>query len=251
MVNALSDDDRSIVDHVHRYRLTLPSILAATGIVSDDGEDAAREALERLKKGGWLCTADLYPGHRAEQYYHLGNKSAKLLEQDPIVASPLKHDMRVESFAVATFCCCGDQFRELLSKEEFQSRFHHLWFTGQPVRYYLEEGPDRVVRLAYIKVDTAGAGRWDRLLESCDRFLRQRINVTRASVEHRPQVQEFAKLVTQDRFQITVLTALPEKKRAIELELERRVLAGEAVPPIQVYVVPGMFDVQFPAPPAE
>lgn len=63
---------------------------------------------------------------------------------------------------------------------------------------------------AYIKIDTTGAGHWDRLLESCDRFLRQRINVARASVENRSQVQGFAKLVKQDRFQITVVTALTE-----------------------------------------
>jgi len=248
MVNQLSDEQRAVLEHVLRYRLTVPRTLAATGIVSEEGEDAARQTLTNLQQNGWLRSADLYPGHRQDQYFHLSDSAAQYLGQDPVVARPLKHDMRVESFAIATFCCCGDKFRQLLTKEEFKSRLPDLWYTGQPVRYYLEEGEDQVVRLAFIKVDTAGAGRWDRLIDSCNRFLRQRVTVSLSSPKNRTQVQAFAKLVDQGRFQFTVLTAMNEKKRAIELELERRVLAGEPVPPMQVHVVPGMFHVLFPAP---
>jgi hypothetical protein len=44
-----------------------------------------------------------------------------------------------------------------------------------------------------------------------------------------------------------VLTALPEKKRSIEIEIERRKAAAKPTPPIQVYVVLGLFEVMFPA----
>ncbi|MDZ4684004.1 MAG: hypothetical protein SH850_02875 [Planctomycetaceae bacterium] len=248
MVKPLAPDDEAVLDHVLRYRLTLPTILAKTGLLSEAGEDAARTTLERLIRDGWLRTADLYPGHRSEPYYHLSEQGAEALQQDVSVAQPLKAEARAEWYAIATFCCCGESFRELLTKREFQEKFSKLWFTGQPTRYYLDRGEDGVVRLAFLKVDTAGPGRWDRLIDSCAKFLRQRTDQTRVAAEHHPHVAEFARLVKRDQFQFTVLTALPEKQRAIELELDRRQRASEPVPPLRVHVVPGLFEVLFPAP---
>ncbi|MBI3861098.1 MAG: hypothetical protein HY290_04300 [Planctomycetia bacterium] len=237
-----------VLEHVHRYRLTLPKILAGTEIVPKAGDVAARLTLDRLSGDGWLCTADLYPGHGGEQYYHLSEKGAQALGQDGDIAQPLKSEMRIESFAIATFCCCGDQFRELLTKEEFKRQFANLWFAGQPVRYYLDKGADGIVRLAYIKVDKVGPGDWDRLIESCSRFLRQRVDAARVAPEQRPRVEAFARLAKRGEFQFTVLTAVPEKKRAIELELQRRKLNHDFAPPITVHVVPGLFEVLFPGP---
>lgn len=248
MVTSIAETDREILNHVFRYRLTLPSILAKTGIVSDDNPGVVQSTLERLVHDGWLRTADLYPGHRSEKYYHLSEKAALALDHDAIVARPLKADMRIESFAIATFCCCVQPFRELLTKQEFKEKFAQLWFTGQPTRYYLDKGEDGVVRLAFVKVDTGGPGQWDRLIDSCTRFLRQRTDESRVAAEHRSQTRRFAQLVERDQFRITVLTALPEKQRAIELELERRRLAEEVVPPMQVSIVPGLLEVISPAP---
>lgn len=67
--------------------------------------------------------------------------------------------MQIESFAVATSCCCGDRVRERLTKEELHNQFPHLWLTAQPLRKYVEEWPDRVVRLTLNKVDATGADR--------------------------------------------------------------------------------------------
>jgi|GEM_PF-4218991 len=249
MVKHPSEEDRVVLEHVFRYRLTLPRILAGTGIFSGVGEHQAQEALERLRRDGWLSSAELYPGHRTEQYFHLSERAAKFLGQDAVVAQPLKHDMRVECFAIATFCCCGKPFRELMTKEEFKIAFAKLWYPGQPIRHYLDKGDDGSVRLAFIKVDTAGTGRWDRLIDSCSHFLRQRTDESRIASEHHPHAREFSRFVERDQFQFTVLTALPEKKRAIELELARRTLSREPVPPITVHVVPELFEAIFPAPP--
>ncbi|MCY2968937.1 MAG: hypothetical protein NT069_35815 [Planctomycetota bacterium] len=97
MVKGLEADNCGIIDHVQRYRLTLLRILVATGIVSGDGEAATKKSLERLKKAGRLYPADSNPGDRTEHQYHFVDKSVKFLEQDPIVAGPLKHDMRIEA----------------------------------------------------------------------------------------------------------------------------------------------------------
>jgi hypothetical protein len=62
------------------------------------------------------------------------------------------------------------------------------------------------------------------------------------------KVAAYAEMVEQDRFQISVITALPEKQRAIDLELERRRLNEQPVPPIRVYVVPELLEILHPRP---
>ena len=68
-----------------------------------------------------------------------------------------------------------------------------------------------------------------------------------AAAERRLQIEAFGSLVMHGRFQITILTALPEKKRAIELELVRRAAAKESVPPLCVHVVPGLLELMCPS----
>jgi hypothetical protein len=112
----------------------------------------------------------------------------------------------------------------------------------------LEPDGSGSARLAFLKVDKDGSGRWERLIDACNRFLRQRIDSKGVREEHRPHAAAYERLVSRGKFQFTVLTALAEKKRSIELEVERRQLAGEWVAPIQVHIVPGLFDIFFPAP---
>jgi hypothetical protein len=245
MVNRLSDEQLSVLEHVARYRLTLPSILANTKILSNARVATATATIARLVDGGWLGASPLSPGHGDVPYFHLTAKGAKRLGHDPQFGGPLPRDTRIDCFAIATFCCGSDVFRQLLTKEEFQEKFRALWFPGQPVRYCLERGAGSGARLCFLKVDRDGVGRWDRLIDSCDRFLRKRTDARTVSAQHRAAVEAFGELVQRGQFQFTVLTALADKKRAIELEVERRA-DDEPVPPIRVHVVPGLFGLLFP-----
>ncbi len=249
MVTPLRDDETAVLEHVLRYRLTTAQILASAGVLESSSKDAAKRMLGRLQTEALLQTSPLVLGHDDPAYYHLTEKAALALGKEPTVAAPLKHDMRIESFATAIFCCCGDRPRELFTTDEFKTRFADLWFPGQPIRYYLEQGDDKTVRLAYIKVDTGGPGRWDRLIDSCARFLKQRTAPETVAPAFRKHIAAYAEMVRQERLQITVLTALPDKKRAMELEIERRKMSGQAVPPIRAYVVPELLEVIHPRPP--
>jgi hypothetical protein len=247
MVSQFNESDEAILRHVLRYRLTTPHILSCSEILALSEAEIA-DRLERLVSLGLLASAPLITGYDEPKYFHLTEAAAISLGQDIAVAKPLKVDARAEWFAVASFCCCGDTVRELFTKEEFQTQFKHLWFVGQPVRYYLEPGDDGVVRLAFIKVDTGGPGQWDRLIDSCQRFLHQRTTPDKVAKAFRDKVSAYASMVEQGRFQISILTALPEKQRAIALELERRRLKEPPAPPIKAYVVPGLLEVLHPRP---
>lgn len=245
MVNRLKADDRLVLEHVARYRMTTSTILAAA---LDEIEPYAASLLAKLVASGWLVTQSLDLTGAMGKCYHLSERATVKCNVNPLFAKPLAHNARVERFAIATFCCCSDPFRRLFTRDEFIAHFSHLWYSGQPLLYYLESSEVERPKLAFLKVDRGGEGRWDRLIDSCMQFLRQRTEVHRVAVHHRPQTEAFAQLVARGHFQISVLTSLPEKQRAIDLELERRRATQQACPPIRTYVVPGLFDVMFPAP---
>ncbi len=233
----------AILEHVARYRLTTPAILSS---VMDWEDDVASAALEQLAGLQALVPCPLTPAGDSAVCYQLTPWTAQQLGYDPAFARPLLPDARIECFAIAQFCCCGDVFRHLYMKAEFTEKYRAIWYPGQPVRYYLEPNESNRPRLAFLKVDGHGSGQWDRLIDSCARFLHQRIDVRRVRGEYHSQAKAFAELVRQGRFQFSVLTALPEKQRSIEIELDRRQGAGLTVPPISVYVVPGLWEVMFP-----
>ena len=245
MVKKLSPQDEAILDHVARYRLTLPQLLANSGILQEGDSTVAQAALNALESDGLLVTSPFMPGFRASVFYHLSVRGAKAIGHEPEFARPLPRDLRIECFAIATYCC-ETPSRKLLTKAEFQEKFKTLWFPGQPVRYCLERQRGGEGKLCFLKVDLDGAGRWDRLIDSCARFLRQRTTAEHTAAEHKAQVAAFAEVVRRGQFEFAVLTSLTEKKRAIELELERRMAAAEPVPPMRVHVVPGLFDLLFP-----
>ncbi len=245
MVNRLKADDRLVLEHVARYRMTTPTILAAA---LEESEADAASILAKLAAAGWLTAQSLDLTGAMGDCYHLSERAAVKCNVDPQLAKPLRHDARVERYAIAKFCCCSQSFRRLFTRDEFIAGFGHLWYSGQPLLYYLESSELKQPKLAFLKVDQGREGRWDRLIDSCMRFLRQRTEVHRVAPHHRPQTEAFAQLVNRGHFQISVLTSLPEKQRAIDLELERRRASQQACPPIRVYVVPGLFDVMFPAP---
>jgi hypothetical protein len=236
--------DIAVLEHVARYRLTTPTILSAA-LNLDEG--ASEMALQQLSESGALVSGNLTPHADLTVCFQLSPWGAEQLGHDASFARPLSRDARIECFAIAQFCCCGETFRQLYTKAEFVDKFRALWHRGQPVRYYLEPCEGDRPRLAFLKVDTHGAGQWDRIIDSCARFLHQRIDVHRAKPEFRSQVAAFAELVRQGRFQFSILTALPEKQRAIEIELDRRQGAGLTVPPMSVYVVPGLWEIMVPS----
>lgn len=192
MVTALSESDLQVLEHVARYRLTLPSILAQSAILDGEGVPPA-SVLERLTSIQMLSKGELLPGvPETELYYSLAPRGAITLGRDPASARPLKRDARIEAFAIATFCCSGPVERHLFTRDEFLERFDGIWYPGQPLRYCLEYSDAGEPRLAFLRVDLDGFGRWDRLIDSCSRFIRQRTDVDRAAPEHRGKVETYA-----------------------------------------------------------
>ncbi len=247
--NQSIDGEAAILEHICRYRITVPEAVAGLSLLGNKSVEVAQQTLDVLVTAGRLQRSPLVAGiSDRESYYYLSTKAATTLGVDLSWASRLRRDELLEHYARAIFCCTGTVFRQLFTRAEFVEKFASIWFPGQPLSYYLERQDDRPVRLAYLKLDRDGHGRWERLIDSCSSFLRQRTCPRKENPLYAKQVRAFSTLVAKGQFQFTVLTAVPEKKLAIELELDRRSLSCKSIPPIEVHVVPGLLDLLYPPP---
>jgi hypothetical protein len=241
MVTHLCDEIRAVLDVVHRYRLTTAEIIAARRTGGTANEADAERLCKRLVEDGWLRRGTLCHGsERPMHYYFLGRAGVEALGVDASAARELSLDHRLERYAIARFCSGEQPFRELMTKDEFQSRFPDLARPGQPLRYYLESDSGNV-RLAFLKVDIGGASRWERPLESCLRFLAKRTTCSAVDPRHQAQADTFRQMIEQERFQVSLLVASPEKAAAIATRLDIEQVPGRPRPPIRPYVVPGLF----------
>ena len=71
----LEERDLDILKHVSRYRMTVLEVLQRMPFFSDDSPHAAKEAVRRLRSGGYLKSATLY---RTRRYYHLTRTAANV-----------------------------------------------------------------------------------------------------------------------------------------------------------------------------
>ncbi len=240
MVTPFSAHADSVLDLVNRYRLTTAEIVAGRGLADGDTLECAELLLNQLVERDWLRRGMLYPGSQ-EPYYFLSQRAAVALGVDAQAAHELSVEHRLERYAIARFCCQGERFRELMTESEFRARFDDLWHPGQPFRYYLENNGSGV-RLAFLKVDLGGPSQWDRVINSCCRFLAKRTERSPVDPRYHHQADLLRAMVDQKRFQISLLVACPEKARSIAARLDADELQGRARPPILPYVVPGLFE---------
>ena len=214
---------------------------------------SASSTLSALAKKGLLESAPLYPGYDANKHYHhLSAEGAARLGEGESIAGALSKPERIKRFAILSFACLGEVKRQVFTKQEFKEQLSMLWYDGQPTEYYLHEYKvkKRTRRvLSYLKVDTGlTSGRWDRVIQSCQRFVMKRTNKKGASKEYHDRMEAFRGLIERGEFQITLLTATNEKARRINQTIERRKELAEHPPPVVAYSVDGLLEVIQPPP---
>jgi hypothetical protein len=229
----------ALVDFLRRYRLATAELLAAEHVGLRPTPAEATRLLETLSQEGCLRAAPLVPGDR-QLYYTATAKAAKHFG-DPDLAPPhLAVDERLALWAIARFATAGERFRQLMTAAEFAECFPDLSQPGEPRRYYLEQVGE-VTRLAFLKVDLGGASHWDRVVDSCLRFINKRL-------QGRVAGDLFRQLLEHDRFQVSLLVACEEKAEAIQARLDLDAAKWGAKLPVVPYVVPGLFDLLIKSP---
>ncbi|MEN1681428.1 MAG: hypothetical protein AAGJ46_17750 [Planctomycetota bacterium] len=164
------------------------------------GTEAVRSTVRRLRHAGYLQTGDLTATKR--QYLRLSKLGTRVLGIPASFCRPLGEQALIGRYAVLAYCCAAASNRLLLQPDEFEEEFADCVSKGLPNEPYSLEQSDGRTRLAYLLVGYgADAGR---VVRKCQRayVMRQRVD-------------GFCKLLADDAFIVTVLTAEPTKKEAV------------------------------------
>ena len=195
----------ALLGHVARYRITVVEALRTLPELSRMRPRRIHDLLRRCRREGRIDSAPLHQGAR---YWHLAPAGAQRCGLDESRSGPLREAAKLRAYAMLRFCCLSKQFRYRLTAEELQQNFPTLYRPGLPCGYYFDPTGDGQVGL--LRVDTSGRGRWDRTVQS----LRHDIA---SHVLH----AGFRQLVRVGRFQVTLVTVLPQKAARVREALDR------------------------------
>lgn len=223
----IGESDIEVIEHVYRYRLTVPEALACQGFA--DSPEKAKNLLRRLRSRGYLNSCPLY-GTR--NYHHLTKVAANIIGKPESAARPLAEQTKLDSFAMLSFCAMREPFQHKLTLDEFKENFPQLFRNGERPNYYVHTS-DGKTKLGYIRVDRGGLGRWDRLLNRC-----------RGDISTRSELPEFRRLIDSGGFVFTLITALPQKRQKLEAALDESPFPC----PFNIVAIPDLLELVAPLP---
>ena len=200
---------RSLIDHVTRYRMTvIPAIEQLTGF-RGLSRHVLREELQQLCCSKILGSASLF---RDRHYYYLANAGHEAGTGTDNTASrhfgPLSEVAKIRNYAMLSFCCLSQQRRQRLTVEDIQRFVPDLYRIGMPSSYYVEaDGPHS--RLGFLRVDTGGHSRWDRILAKA-----------REDIRTHSLFESISEFVDRGLFEVSIVTALPQKAARLQQAIE-------------------------------
>lgn len=225
--------EEAIIRHIDRYGLTTPQAAYAAEIKGMTTVEIAMQRLMALVKSGELVCQPLTPHMRC---FVLSSMALERLGRpvEPHGIQPLSAKTIAEQFAFLSFCHLREAQHMKLTHQELQSRFADLYRPGNARHYYVTTGTGQP-RLGFLRIDTAGFGRWDRIIAKASRDLRSLL-----------QFHTIRQLLEQQAFEMTIITSLPQKAHRIDEEMEsrRRVFTV----PVNCLAMPEMIDLIRPVP---
>jgi hypothetical protein len=193
----------AVLDHLARYRLTIFPALERLPAFAQDGPRTIKSVLRECQSRGLIDAAPLHHGAR---YWFLQSSGAEQCNPRADRSGPLSEQAKIHALAMLRFCFLFDRPRHRLSADELADAFPAVARQGLSSSYYLD--PQGASRIGLTRIDAAHCGRWDRIL----RVLSDDI------ADHLRQ-PDFRRLAQAGRFEITVLTVLPQKARRIRESL--------------------------------
>jgi len=197
---------QNLLEHVIRYRMTVFPAVQRLPTFANFGRKRTAAFLQQL-----CCTHDLgrAPLYRNRRYFHLGHRGGKSsLQTRPAIDGdhphgPLSEPAKIRNYAILVFCCLGDARRQRLTSDDLENHFPDLYRPGLAMNYYIDTSAAQP-RLGFLRVDTGGHGRWDRVLAKC-----------RSDLESHWAHAGLRRFIEQDAFEISLITALPQKARRL------------------------------------
>lgn len=232
-VKELDPLDFDVLDHVARYKMGVPESVARLPSLEGWTPGRVKSTLKRLRGEGYLKGSPLY-GDRSYDYLTREGAMALDLPLDgrdaDRLGQPLAEVPKVRAYAVLAYCCLAERPRQRLTPDEFKRLFAGHDSTGLPLSYYADH---EAKKLGFVRVDTGGHGRWDRVVER-----------VRSDVERHLESDAFRESIGSGSLEVTLVTATEQKAGRLRAALA----AGEAFAavPVRVHVVPELVELIAP-----
>ena len=185
-----------LLEHIRRYRLSVISIAAQ---MLQTPKRELREVAQDLLQSGMLGSESLYHTRRYLFVEHSTVNQSRV--------GPLSERAKVTALATLQFCSARPRQRELLTASEFQNHFSDLYRPSGSRRYVLDQTSGEP-KLAFIRVDAGGPGRWDRV-----------IGKARRDLDRHRTTSAYDSLIRRELFEVHILTALERKAERIQQTL--------------------------------
>jgi hypothetical protein len=211
-----------VLEHVARYRLTVPAAVGRLPGLQSIAPRQIRRVLRHLQQRSLLTSAPL---HHGQTYWHLTAIGARFCGVKEQRTGPLSESAKIRAYAILHDCCLSDQARHRLTPGDLKRHFPGLYEPGLPSGYMFD--PDGEGRLGLVHVDAGHLGRWDRIVES-----------VREDISRHWAHAGFRSVVRAGRFEIVLLTALPQKAERISQAL-RTHRDAERIP-IRITAIPAL-----------
>ncbi|REJ90716.1 MAG: hypothetical protein DWQ35_16070 [Planctomycetota bacterium] len=206
-----------------RYKLLTAATLCQLRSDLFSNALSAESVLKQLSRDGILRESSLY---RNRSCFHAVSSNP---EQED-----LSEMAKIRSYAMLAVCASKTASRTKLTQKELHQYFSDVYRSGLALNYYIDFAPSDPV-LGFLRVDTGGAARWDRIVAKAQSDVRK----------HRldPSFERFLK---RRAFEVRIVTALPQKADRV-----RRALIDKPSPggvPIHVSIVPELINLIAPLP---
>ncbi len=216
----LTADDTAILRHIARYRLTVVEALARLPECQRHTAAELAARLQRLDRADFVASTCL---HTDRQCYELTRKGAirvghSLADRDS--HARLSEATKIRRFAALSFCCLTSVRRQRLTAAELADQVAGLNGSEADTPYYVTRD-EAAPRIGFLRVDLGGHGRWDRILAKCQQDVREHADNPR-----------WTPWIGSNRFEVTLVTALPQKAERLHRALSQQ----EHAPPVSVRI---------------
>lgn len=197
------DGTMVVLEHVARYRLTVPSALRRLPHLNLFPLRQIHLLLRQLRRRSLLATAPL---HHGQTYWHLTGEGARFCGVTEYRTGPLSESAKIRAYAILHDCCLSDKARHRLTPADLERYFPNLYEPGLPSSYVFD--PEGEGRLGLVRVDAGHLGRWDRIIESL-----------REDVSRHYAHAGFRSVIRVGGFEIVLLTATSQKAERLSKAL--------------------------------
>ena len=213
---------QAAVAATRRYSLLTAQALAGLKPQLFESSRRAKAALFAGVRHGLLEKGRLHPGRIA--FFPVRNGRPDRLSEMA----------KIRAYAALAVCAASSGRRTRVTSDEFQKTFSDLYRPGMAMNYVLDRS-EREPRLAFLRIDTGGHARWDRIVAKLLADARRhRLNPA------------FRRLVERRSVEIRLVTALPQKADRVCRALQSRPAQPEI--PIHISVVPELINLIAPLP---